>query len=230
MVNWHPLGTIWHPLEGPGTSSGVFLEISYEYLAVSNVVCCHDCAVYYILGAPSWLIDMFQTGWNYQPVLIDIRLCKKPSLLQSCQIGNGFDAGVSWSKRPIPDALYMDYLPTLSGKWLHFIAFGYGLLQKKHPDNVRTKGFRWICHKQKTAIYMNLPTFIRYIYINGFYCIHHLCSVNYRSFYGISKSKCPCHELLKPTLSALRLDSMKFQLTGSGPVRPLGRVGRTAHV
>ena len=32
MVNWHPLGTIWHPLEGPG------IHILYMYNILHNVI------------------------------------------------------------------------------------------------------------------------------------------------------------------------------------------------
>ena len=38
MVNWHPLGTIWHPLEGPGTQN-LFIG---GYVGLAKLPRCHQ--------------------------------------------------------------------------------------------------------------------------------------------------------------------------------------------
>ena len=49
-MNWHPLGTIWHPLEGPGIHT---LFATY-------------------LGKIPILTNIFQGGWNHQLVICNI--------------------------------------------------------------------------------------------------------------------------------------------------------------
>ena len=55
MVNWHPLGTIWHPLEGPGMCGFIW---SWR----SSQKCVFFCSKYGVVG---WLLLFFSSRrWN----------------------------------------------------------------------------------------------------------------------------------------------------------------------
>ena len=71
MVNWHPLGTIWHPLEGPGTKKNDILRGPLDVTGVNSVEKAPSSATQSDLTATIIIIKTLQ----FETHLLSIHVC-----------------------------------------------------------------------------------------------------------------------------------------------------------
>ena len=105
MVDWHPLGTIWHPLEGPGVCMYIYIhKYIYIYIYISSIslpseTLGFDVSVF--IGEVSR-----SSNWVYASEMITI-LRVMAQHMQSWQLKNNLYCIICIIHRPVYDASQM---------------------------------------------------------------------------------------------------------------------------